>query len=67
MNIRKDFDVTSDAVPNVDKGARFDENPQLSVHDKAIPMTPGERAVNDTSPELVSNKVPKMKSGGGYY
>lgn len=67
MKIPLDFDVVGKAAPDYNKGTSPFENPQIAPYEKAIPETPGEKAVNSTEPDMIDKAPPlKPKSGQGY-
>lgn len=69
MKIPKDFDVVGKDPPNFDKGTNPFDNPQIQPSTGPVPETPGEKASNSTSPEMISKGQPfaeSRKGGAGY-
>ncbi len=66
MKIPLDYDVEMKAAPGYDKGTSPDSNPQIEPFEKAIPETPGEKAVNSTEPDMITKAQPFKNEGGGY-
>ena len=65
--IPKDFDLIGKEAPKAESGDLPWDNPGIAASESPIPLTPGEKASNDTA-ELRSNKdQPKLKCGSGYY
>lgn len=65
MNVKKDWDPTSDEV-NPTKGTNYQDNPGLAPSNSAIPETPGEKATNDAV-ALSYNKGQNFGKGGSGY
>jgi hypothetical protein len=66
MKIATDFDVVNKAAPSASSGTGFQENPGIQPFEKAIPETPGEKAVNSTEPDMISKGQPFKTKGSGY-
>ena len=66
MKIPPDYDVVNKPAPSYSKGTPYDSNPQLDPYERAIPETPGEKAVNSTEPDIISKGQPYKKTGSGY-
>lgn len=66
MKIPTDFDVVSQPAPSFEKGTNYQDNPGVQPSEKAIPMTPGEKATNDTT-GLSYNKAQNFGKGGSGY
>lgn len=64
MKIKTNFDVVNSEPPSADKGTLPWDNPGIDPYEKAIPETPGEKAVNSTEPDMI-NKGPTIKRGDG--
>ena len=65
-SINKNFDVVGKEAPSPDAGANFFENEQIKPVTKPIPLTPGEKATNQTTPEVMGGPVPSYPKGAGY-
>lgn len=64
IDISKDF-VASEP-PKADSGDNFFSNPQLDVHESAIPEGKDWNSQNVTSPEEMTKAQPFKKLGSGY-
>lgn len=64
--VKKDFNIVDQEAPAANSGTNFFDNPQVQPPN-SIEMTPGEKAVNQTSQERVQNTMPNYPKGGGYY
>lgn len=67
MKIPLDYDIVGKEAPSFEKGTSPFDNPQIQPYEKAVPQTPGEKAVNSTEPESFSKAPPMMKDAGGGY
>lgn len=66
MKIPISYDVVGKEPPSYNKGTDSANNPQIEPYEKAIPQTPGEKAVNSTEPDTMSKGQPFKNKGGGY-
>ena len=66
MKIPKNYDVVGKDAISPDKGLNFTENPGIDPSIKAVAMTPGEKATNDTAGLEYTKAQPYGKGGSGY-